>query len=110
LLRHAQTQGCFGAVVQKGHEDAGQVFVLFNRDGRLIDLLAPPPGPSTNDDGTRLFERVFDEPQTWADITAWLERKRRIDTDFWVVEIDSRTGFLDLLPESKSDSQKGSAP
>jgi hypothetical protein len=108
LLRRAQAEGHFGSVVQKGHEDAGQVFVLFNRDGRLIDLLAPPPGPSMDETGARLFECVFDEPQTWADVSAWLDRKRRIDTDFWVIEIDMRSGFLDLLPETKSASQKRS--
>jgi hypothetical protein len=43
-------------------------------------------------------------------VSAWLDRKRRIDTDFWVVEVDARSGFLDLLPVIESRSQKGPAP
>jgi hypothetical protein len=101
LLRQASINGNFGAVVHKGNEDAGQIYILFHRTDRTIDVLAPPPGPAHDDDGNRRFELAFPQAQDWQSLKPWLDKKRSFDSDIWVIEIDAREGFVGLVPEKR---------
>lgn len=101
FLRQASINGHYGAVVHKGHDEAGQVYVLFHRPDRLIDVLGPPPGAGHDDDGNRRFELAFANPQDWQSLRPWIDRKRDFDSDLWIVEIDAREGFAGLVPEKR---------
>lgn len=83
LLRRAEAQGGFGAVLARGDPTAGAVAVV------LVERGAAP----------RLFERMLqpDGSYCWqpsgpagddAAVRGQIERRRRFDPDLWVVELD----------------------
>jgi len=96
LLRRCMGEGKFGAVVQSGADEAGAVFVAINHLDNTYDLLGPPAGPSHDEDGNRLFHKVFDQPQPWAELASHIERQKKFDGDLWVVEIEDKSGLAGL--------------
>ena len=85
LLRRAESEGGFGAVLAKGDETAGSIVVI---------LLEKGGNP-------RIFERVLQSGGTygWAESTTrsdettqkvpdFIARRRRFDPDSWFIELD----------------------
>lgn len=100
-LRRCQTEGVFGAVLRRGAEEAGAIFVkLALLDGNAI-LYTPAP-QSTYDD-SRPVDRVFapspPQPVDERKIEERLQKEIRFDPDLWIVEIEDKAGrhFLDLV-------------
>ena len=85
--------GHFGAVIHKGAEEAGSVLLVVNHLDGSHDLLEPPPGPAYNEEGVRRFVKTQGQAQSWPDISERIARKRRSDSDLWVVEVEDRNGF-----------------
>ncbi len=100
FLRRCEVGGQFGAVLHKGAEEAGAVYVVINHLDGTHDLLGPPPGPSMNDDGERLFAKEFSSPVDWPTLRDKLDRRRKHDPDVWVVEVEDRHGLAGLTPSS----------
>jgi hypothetical protein len=96
LLRRCQAQGLFGAVIRKGAEEAGAVFVIVNHLDGSFHLLGPAPGPSIDEAGDRRWILEAVPPAGQAEIDAILDKRRRVDSDIWVVEIEDRTGLAGL--------------
>jgi hypothetical protein len=96
LLRRSSVEGKFGAVLHKGAEEAGAVFVVINHLDGTYDFLGPPPGSSMNAEGERIFIREVDTATDWFQISEKIERKKKFDTDIWVVEIEDRDGLAGL--------------
>jgi hypothetical protein len=97
FLRSCMVNGNFGAIVQKGAEDAGVVQLVINRLDGNYDLLSPPPGPTYNDDGERCFVHEINAPRDWPSMNELLQRRRKRDPDLWVVEVELREGFAGLV-------------
>jgi len=84
LLRLTESQGGFGMVLAKGDESAGAVAVILLEKGRK----------------PRFFERILSANggYTWqsrsqvtednADFLEFLARRRKIDPDLWLIELD----------------------
>lgn len=85
LIRKAEAEGGFGTVVARGDATAGSILVI------LLEKGANP----------RLFERVLqpDGRYSWqevggqasgdaAEVSAFVERRRRFDPDLWALELD----------------------
>ena len=85
LLRRAEAEGGFGAVLAKGDETAGSITVI---------LLEKGGNP-------RIFERILqaDGAYGWASpssrtgadaekVPDFIARRRRFDTDSWFIELD----------------------
>jgi hypothetical protein len=100
FLRRCEVAGKFGAVLHRGAEEAGAVFVVINHLDGTHHLLGPPPGPSINDEGERLFVNEFAAPVDWPTLREKIERHRKSDPDIWVVEVEDRTGLAGLKPSS----------
>jgi hypothetical protein len=91
-LRRCEIEGLYGAVVHKGAQEAGAVYVHVNRlDGTGL-LFEPAPGPSYDERGERRFFLSPAEPQPNDAIMARLVRLRERDPDIWIVEIEDRHG------------------
>jgi hypothetical protein len=85
LLRRAETEGGFGAVLAKGDATAGSIIII---------LLEKGGNP-------RIFERILREDGLyyWAEaatrasapaeeVPDFIARRRRFDPDLWVLELD----------------------
>ena len=96
LLRRCQGEGKFGAVLRKGAEEAGAVFVVINHLDETYDLLGPPPGSAHDDEGTRVFEKLTAAPLSWPEIDAKLKKQASFDSDIWAVEIEDKKGLAGL--------------
>ena len=96
LLRRCAGEGKYGAVVHAGADEAGAVFVAINRLDATYDLLEPPPGPAHDEAGNRQFIKAFATPVAWPEVAAFIARRRRVDADLWLVEIEDRKGLAGL--------------
>ena len=83
LLRRAEAQGGFGAVLAKGDATAGAVLVILVQRGvriALLERLLQPDGAyAWQESGGAKDDEAF---------RAMLERRRRIDPDLWLLELD----------------------
>jgi len=84
LLRKAEAEGGFGAVLAKGDAVAGAVALVLVERGaapRLYERLLQP-------DGSYAWQEARERGGDAAELDARLARRRRIDPDLWVVELD----------------------
>ena len=87
LVRRLFVDGGFAAVMRKGAEMAGAIFVVQRvRDGTLA-LYGPAVQSMADESGARAFmrETAVDE----AALDARFAREARFDPDFWVVEVET---------------------
>ena len=97
-MRKCNGQGKFCTVAAKGAAEAGAIFVIINRlDGRF-HLFGPAPGPAFDDHGDRRLIEELPFPATEADVTTLLARRRKFDSDLWVIEVEDRDGTAGLVP------------
>jgi hypothetical protein len=85
LIRQAEVQGGFAAVLAKGDAQAGSILVLLRRSGRKECILER----LLQLDGGYLWQDAA--PQLGNDeveIGAFLDRRRKYDPDLWLVELD----------------------
>ncbi|MAU94404.1 MAG: hypothetical protein CMP81_00745 [Fulvimarina sp.] len=97
LSRRLFIAGAFAAVVRRGADAAGAVFVVArSRDGALR-LFGPAVQSLSGESGARRFmeEAASDE----AALDARFQREARFDPDFWVIEIETDTpeDFIDIV-------------
>ena len=100
FLRRCQGDGKFGAVLHRGHADAGALMVVINHLDGTCSLLGPPPGPAYDDAGHRRFVNLTKSPMNWPDVNDKIRLARSFDDDLWVIEVEDKSGFADLLPEN----------
>ncbi|MGQ0558514.1 MAG: DUF1491 family protein [Sphingosinicella sp.] len=84
LVRRAEAQGGFGAVLAIGDPTAGAVAVVLTERGANPRLFER----SLQSDGRYGWQEATARSGAGTDVQAWLEKRRRIDPDLWVVELD----------------------
>ncbi len=85
LIRRAEAEGGFGAIVAKGDAAAGAVAVILRERGRPAALLERALQPGGDYAWQAISNQVIDNEQILSEIVA---RRRRFDPDLWVVELD----------------------
>lgn len=93
-------EGLYGAVIAKGAEEAGAVYVIVNHLDGTCHVFGPAPGPSHDDNGERRWIEELPFPARMEEINALIERKRRFDPDIWVVEVEDRKGTAGLAAKA----------
>jgi hypothetical protein len=97
FMRKCNTEGKYCTVIAKGAPEAGAIFVIINRlDGRF-HLFGPAPGTAFDDHGDRRFIEELAFPAGEADVAALLARRKKFDSDLWVVEVEDREGTAGLV-------------
>ena len=84
LIRRAEAEGGFGAVLAKGDSTAGAVMVILAERGAraaLLERLLQPDGTYAWQDSGRA---TTDE----TDFQTSIARRRRNDPDLWLIELD----------------------
>jgi len=80
-------------VVRHGDDDAGTIFLRINRLDGNSDLFVPAPAGLSGNELDRTWQSAFEGgTQPDADVDEYLEREMQIDSDIWIVEVESRTG------------------
>lgn len=84
LIRRTEAEGGFGTVIAKGDPTAGSVLVLLTERGgpaRCYERLLQP-------DGRYAWAESIQQPTDSQALGEMLERRRRVDPDLWIVELD----------------------
>ena len=85
LIRRAEVEGGFGAVLERGDSTAGTILVILlekGRNPRLLERLLRPDGSySWQESGGGSLKDPNEVP-------AFIARRRRFDPDLWVIELD----------------------
>lgn len=89
LIRAVQAEGGFATVIAKGERDAGTLLILCCENGTKLRAYERMPQM----DGTRkwVLSREQD-PQSPSDFTEYCERRKRQDSDLWILELDIADG------------------
>jgi hypothetical protein len=101
-LRRCNVEGVFAAVIRRGAEEAGAVFVRVNRLDGTSDLFGPAPQSAFDaaEGMARAFAPSLARQSTPdSEVDAYLARQIKFDPDIWVVEVEDRAGrnFLDIV-------------
>lgn len=89
LLRQAQSQGGFAAVLRKGEREAGTILVVLTENGRNSRIYERMPQV----DGRRTWQCARREEEgKEPEFRDYLERRGRQDSDLWIVELDIANG------------------
>nr|WP_295465691.1 DUF1491 family protein [Mesorhizobium sp.] len=103
LLRRIFSEGGFGAVLRRGGDSAGAIFIVM-RD-RMGEAVLYGPAPQTGYDDAKPDDRLFVEMLRTTEETRIDERlakEMRFDPDLWLVEIEPGKAGADLFPLMKS--------
>jgi hypothetical protein len=92
FMRRCNVEGKYCTIAARGAAEAGAVFIIVNRLDRRFHLFGPAPGPAFDENGDRRFIVELPFPASEADVTALLARRKKFDSDLWIVEVEDRDG------------------
>ena len=81
LMRKAQGEGGFAAVLARGDPDSGAMLVILTERGanpRVLERLLQP-------DGGYSWGQVIENAE---EVPAFVARRRQFDPDLWLIELD----------------------
>ena len=105
-IRRVNQSGAFAAVVRRGDQTSGTIFIKINTLGGEISLLGPAMPNLEETAPQRRWElrlRVEEE----AEVDRYLGREAERDPDLWVVEIEDRSGRDHLLDGERAPEVAG---
>jgi hypothetical protein len=97
FVRRHNDIGHICVVSRRGDALAGQIFIRHDHLDGTVSLYAPAPAirrPEASAD--RLFERRFDHAAP-EKVTERLAREAGFDPDFWVIDLEMRSGDVGIL-------------
>lgn len=100
-LRRVSQTGTFAAIVRRGDEAAGAIFIKINSLGDGIQLLAPAM-PSLDDTEPKRQWEVRVRATEELEIDQYLRREAERDPDLWVIEVEDRAGQDHLLDSERA--------
>ncbi len=85
LMRRAQADGDFAAIIRKGDAERGSLLLLVSSRGRHVACLERTLGP----DGVYAWRTVgpADSAES-AEVAEFLAKRTRFDADLWAIELD----------------------
>ena len=84
LLRRAQDEGGFGAVLARGDPTAGAIAVILAEKGRKACFLERLLQP----DGRYSWQESRQAAANEEEFEKFLARRRNVDRDMWILELD----------------------
>lgn len=96
-LRRITAAGGHAAVIHKGDDLAGAIFVALRHRGGLMSCLGPVAQSQSDGAERRLEWRVRQVPE--AEVDAMIARERRFDRDLWFVEAECGEALFDEVFE-----------
>jgi hypothetical protein len=102
LMRRVFAEGGYAAIVRKGMQEAGAIFIVIR--ARNGDMALYGPAPQADYADARPDERLFARIATNGgdeELQAKLGRESRFDPDMWIVEIETAAPPDTLFPISR---------
>lgn len=96
FLRRNEIAGRYGAVIRRGADEAGTVYVVISHLDGTHHLLGPPPGASINEEGERQWIAELVPPADAQAVNDFIARRARFDPDIWAVEVEDRSATAGL--------------
>jgi hypothetical protein len=85
LIRLAESQGGFAAVLAKGDREAGAITVILAERGGKLRILEQ----LLQSDGSYLWQQIQSEAaENEGNLNKFLARRRKIDPDMWAIELN----------------------
>jgi hypothetical protein len=92
-LRRCQAEGVPVAVVRRGDEAAGAIFICVDRLDGTVSLYGPAPaGVEGSDTERRWVSYLKPGLASSAEASDYLARQSKFDSDLWIIEIEDRRG------------------
>jgi len=85
LLRRADQEGGFGAVLARGDDQAGEILVILNERGRKTAIFERLLQPDGRYNWQAIDSQIIENEEKFS---SFIERKRRFDPDLWLIELD----------------------
>ena len=85
LIRRAEAEGGFGAVIKRGDPDRGSLVLLLSSRGQHLTCLER----ALSGDGSYAWQRVG--PAAGSDpaaVSGWTQSRVRFDEDLWLIDLD----------------------
>ncbi len=102
-LRQCQVEGDFAALIKRGAEKGGAIFIIVNYLDGTSDLYGPAPQIYIKQEyDDRAFDCIL-EHQDVFQIDEKLEREKKFDPDLWIVERENNQGTHGLDYVVKTD-------
>ena len=102
-LRSCAAAGLVAVLRRRGAAEAGAIFVKVDRLDGTATLYGPAPQALVEDAGVRRFTALLVDVPAF-EVEERMGREARFDSDYWLIEIESRTGQhgLDLADAPQS--------
>lgn len=96
-LRRCQVEGAMAALVRRGDEDAGAIYIKVSLLNGTALLFGPAPAGLDVAREDRRWHPMVKLPAPERDADALLARQVEFDPDVWIVEVEDSSGrhFLD---------------
>jgi hypothetical protein len=85
LIRRAETEGGFGAILKRGDADRGSLVLLLARRGAHQACLERTLSPDGRYSWQQVGPAAGSDAKTLAD---WSQKRIRFDEDLWLIELD----------------------
>ena len=85
LLRQAEAEGGFGAILKRGDPDRGALILIIARRGEHHAVLERALVPDGSYHWQQVGPAAGAEPAALAD---WSQKRIRFDEDLWLIELD----------------------
>ena len=103
-VRRVFVEGAFAAVMRRGAEEAGAIFVIIDRLDGTVDLYGQAPQSAFGEErpSDRLFYRILEGVDREAS-GARIASEMRFDPDLWLIDVEERSGrsFLETVDPDK---------
>jgi hypothetical protein len=92
-IRRCQAEAVPVAIVRRGDEAAGAIFICIDRLDGTVLLYGPAPAGLVESETDRRWVRCLGpEPVSESEANGYLARQRDFDADLWIIEVEDRAG------------------
>jgi hypothetical protein len=92
-LRRCQAEGIPVAIVRRGDEAAGAIFICIDRLDGTVLLYGPAPAGLSESETDRRWTSCFGtRPASAREADNYLARQSEFDPDLWIIAIEDRAG------------------
>ena len=98
FMRRCNVEGKYCTIAARGRPKRAPSLSSSTGLMEAFHLFGPAPGPAFDEHGDRRFIEELPFPASEADVVALLARRKKFDSDLWIVEVEDRHGTAGITP------------